>query len=77
MYCISPAQKWTFHCLLSLVTDKSSKVERNKLSDHFKCILVVEYEGKLFRSPKSTGTLLVTLPVKYYLTIRLLIRVFL
>ena len=43
--CVTTHEKWPFHHLLTLVIDKWSKVERNKLSDHFNCILVVSIDS--------------------------------
>lgn len=57
---IATDKKQLFHSLLTLVVDESSKLERNKLSDHFNCILVVridtcsftqKYEQNPFWSP--------------------------
>lgn len=60
MHCISTPEKWLpFHCLLTLLIDQSTKVERDKLSDLSNCGR--NMKEKLFWSPKFTGRLLVTL----------------
>ena len=43
--CVRTREKWPFHHFLTLVIDKCSTVERNKLSDHFNCILVVRIDS--------------------------------
>ena len=43
--CVRTREKWPLHHFLTLVIDKCSKVERNKLSDHFNCILVVRIDS--------------------------------
>ena len=43
--CVRTREKWPFHHFLTLVIDKCSKEERNKLSDHFNCILVVRIDS--------------------------------
>ena len=43
--CVRTREKWPFHHFLTLLMDKCSKVERNKLSDHFNCILVVRIDS--------------------------------
>ena len=43
--CVRTREKWPFHHFSTLVIDKCSKEERNKLSDHFNCILVVRIDS--------------------------------
>ena len=43
--CVRTREKWPFHHFLTLAIDKCSEVERNKLSDHFNCILVVRIDS--------------------------------
>ena len=43
--CVRTREKWPFHHFLTLVIGKYSKEERNKLSDHFNCILVVRIDS--------------------------------
>ena len=42
--CVRTREKWPFDHFSTLVIDKCSTVERNKLSDHFNCILVVKID---------------------------------